>query len=158
LAQEFVHPTNVVSVSQGNTQLQANGNAFIGWGSAPVFTEFNSSGDLLFNGRFPQGGSSYRASRFPWIGNPSDSPVAVVQKGEGSAYSVFASWNGATEIATWEVLAGDDPNQLDSIGSADRTGFETKIEVSGDAANFAVQAKDKSGKVLGVSEVVKPTS
>jgi hypothetical protein len=155
LSQEFAHPSGIVSVSQGNNQMQPNGNVFVGWGSAPVFSEFSSDGELIFNGRFPKGVTSYRAHRLPWVGHPSEAPAVAAQKGDGTDVTVYASWNGATEVASWEVLAGDDPDHLVSVGSRDRSGFETKISIKTDAAYVAAQGKDKSGKVLGVSEAVQ---
>jgi len=35
------------------------------------------------------------------------------------------SWNGATELGTWAVLAGKNPSALAAAGSQRRAGFET---------------------------------
>ncbi|MFL5760779.1 MAG: arylsulfotransferase family protein [Thermomicrobiales bacterium] len=158
LAQEFVHPTKIVSTSQGNNQVLPNNNAFIGWGSAPVFTEFSPDGDVVFNARFPQGVTSYRAYRLPWVGQPAEAPAVAAEQGEGTHVKVYASWNGATEVAKWQVFAGDNADNLQPIGSAPRKGFETTISVNSEASMFAAQAQDKAGKVLGLSEAVKPKS
>jgi hypothetical protein len=156
LVSEITHPTEVLSISQGNMQVLPNGNVFVGWGSAPVFSEFDADGNLIFNGRFPQGANTYRAYRFPWVGTPGAPPDVAVQTGLGDDMTVFVSWNGATEVATWEVLAGPDPGQMEVIGSTSRTGFETSIDVQTAEPNLAVQALDAEGDVLGVSETMMP--
>jgi hypothetical protein len=156
LARQFVHPTEITSVSQGNMQVLSNGNAFVGWGSAPVFSEFGPEGSLRFNARFPATVTSYRAYRFPWIGLPSDAPAVVVEPDVDSAVTVYVSWNGATEVATWAVLAGADPARLAPVTAAPRTGFETAIILRTAEPYLAVQALDAAGQVLGVSAVVEP--
>ena len=69
---------------------------------------------------------SYRCLRFPWVGRPVDVP-AIVASG-GSRPSVACSWNGATEVASWEVLAGPTRSALRNVAAAPRAGFETVIE------------------------------
>ncbi|MGH2559713.1 MAG: arylsulfotransferase family protein [Thermomicrobiales bacterium] len=156
LVREYVHPTEILSVSQGNMQMLPNGNAFVGWGSAPVFSEFGPDGSMRFNGRFPTDGSSYRAYRFPWTGLPSDAPAVVAESGAEDEVTVYVSWNGATEVASWHVLAGPDPDQLRPVGSEPRAGFETTISVQTSEPYLAVQAQDGARQVLGISAVVGP--
>jgi Arylsulfotransferase (ASST) len=155
LVHEYPHPTNIISVSQGDMQQLPNGNFFIGWGSAPVFSEFDQDGTLLFDGRYEQGVSSYRAYRFPWTGQPDDAPAVAAEQGAGTEVKVYASWNGGTEVATWQVLAGSDPDQLRHVGDAPRSGFETEITVQIEAGYVAARAQDGAGKVLGTSAVTK---
>ena len=52
------------SGSQGNIQLLANGDVFIGWGSEPYFSEFSAGGQLLFDAHMRGSYQSYRAYRF----------------------------------------------------------------------------------------------
>jgi Arylsulfotransferase (ASST) len=155
LVTEYVHPTEILSVSQGNLQMLPNGNAFIGWGSAPVFSEFDADGNLRFNGRFPKGGSSYRAYSFSWKGQPTTEPAIAVELESGTEATIYASWNGATEVATWQVLAGQEPDQMQHIGDAPRSGFETAITAQTEVPYLAVQAQDGSGNVLGVSAAIR---
>lgn len=61
--------------NQGSVQLLPNGNAFVGWGSAPLFTEFSPDGKILYEARLPVGVSSYRAFRFRWPAPPSAAPA-----------------------------------------------------------------------------------
>jgi hypothetical protein len=69
--------------------------------------------------------------------------------------SVYASWNGATEIASWRVLTGPSPAQLTPVVSAPKSGFETAIAAPGLPPYVAVQALDASGAVLGTSRTLK---
>lgn len=156
VAREYIHPTGILSVSQANTQILPNGNVFIGWGSAPVFSEFDPNGELLFNGRFPRGGTSYRAYRFPWVAEPIDPPDVAVDSLADGMVNVYASWNGATEVASWSVLAGSNANLLLPVGSAPRDGFETTISVQSGGPFFAVQALDASDTVIGTSATIQP--
>jgi len=155
LVRQYAHPTDILSVSQGNMQVLPNGNVFIGWGSAPVFSEFDPEGNLVFNGRMPRAGTSYRAYRCPWVGIPAEPPAVVAEAGLGSEVTVYASWNGATEVATWEVVAGAAPGELVPVGSGERTGFETAITVETDGAYVAVQALGADGAILGASEPIE---
>jgi hypothetical protein len=155
LVREIAHPTKITSVSQGNFQMLPNGNWFIGWGSAPVFSEFNGNGELVFNGRFPRGITSYRAYRFPWVGQPQDDPAIAVEAGLDNEVTVYASWNGATEVTTWRVFAGSNPDNLQEVDTTPRSGFETTITVQTSELYVAVQAEDSAGKVLGTSSAIE---
>ncbi len=155
LVREYIHPTEILSTSQGNMQVLPNGNVFVGWGSAPVFSEFTEHGDLVFNGRFPAAGTSYRAYRHEWVGQPAEPPALAVERGAGDAVTVFASWNGATEVATWRVVSGPNVAALAEVGAAPRDGFETAIEVTTVDPWIAVEALDAAGEVLGVSEPIE---
>jgi hypothetical protein len=67
---------------------------------------------------------------------------------------IYASWNGATEVATWEALGGIDPASLSSLGQFPRTDFETVLAVEATSGMVAVNALDKTGAVLGTSKTV----
>jgi hypothetical protein len=141
--------------SQGDDQVLADGNSFVGWGEEPYFTEFSPSGQIVFEGHFPFPGESYRAFRFAWSATPAAPPaLAVTVSGSGS--TVYASWNGATGVSAWRVLAGATPATLAAVASAASTGFQTTIAVAGTDADFAVQALGAGGEVLGTSPATAP--
>ena len=99
LVREYTHPKELVSPSQGNVQVLPNGNVFIGWGSEPFFSEYSNDGELLFDAGFPPVASSptgLSASRGP--GTPDD-PAVAVERGSDDEVTLYASWNGATEVA-----------------------------------------------------------
>ncbi len=155
LVREYSHPDELRAVSQGNMQVLPNDNVFIGWGSQPTFSEFSKDGKLLFNARFPPEVESYRAFRFPWSAHPRERPAVAAERISGGKVRVYASWNGATEVAAWEVLAGPRLGQLHSVGSVPRDGFETAMLVRTAKLYVAVQAKHSSGRVLGASKPVE---
>jgi hypothetical protein len=139
-------------------QVLPNGNVFVGWGSEPSYSEFGRDGKLLYDASFPSQVESYRAFRFPWKGQPEDRPAVVAEAGSDDRVTLYVSWNGATEVATWQVLAGGYPHKLEPAGSAPRKGFETAVTLYTSEPYVAVEAKDGSGRVLGTSEAVKPVA
>jgi hypothetical protein len=145
---------DLVAGTQGNMHLQANGNALIGWGQQPFFSEHDKNGNLLLSIRFPDPDISYRAYRFAWTGHPSARP-SVAARATGSRTRVYASWNGATEVASWRVLGGPSSRKLAAVGKRARGGFETPVTVSSKGPSFRVQALDAKGKVIGTSKAVR---
>jgi hypothetical protein len=69
---------------------------------------------------------------------------------------IYASWNGATEVTTWLVLAGSAPDQLEPLASAPHQGFETVITVRTTESYVGLEAVNSSGKVLGTTNAIKP--
>ncbi len=59
-------PEGLSAASQGNAQTTPDGNLVVGWGALPYFSEFDRSGNLLFNAELPTGVNTYRAYQFPW--------------------------------------------------------------------------------------------
>jgi len=155
LLREYASPEGLLSTSQGDAQLLSNGNVFVGWGSQPYLSEFSRDDELLLNARFPPDCESYRAFRFPWSGHPTDAPAVAVERRSEDRVALYASWNGATEAATWEVISGPSPNRLEPLGSVPRDGFETAMLVQSSHSYFAVRAKERSGGVLGTSAPLK---
>jgi hypothetical protein len=155
LLREYTHPDELLAGSQGNVQVLSNSNVFVGWGSEPVLSEFAGEGELLFSAHFPAESESYRAFRFPWSGRPHDEPAITAEAGPEDEITVYASWNGATEVATWQVLAGPGPERLGAVASVPRRGFETAITLTTTEPYVRVQAKNASGKVLGTSRVLR---
>lgn len=156
LVRDYPHPSEMRAETQANMQTLPNGNVFIGWGSEPVFSEFDSEGELLFDAALRAGTESYRAFRFPWVGRPDEDPAIAVESGLAPGeVAVYASYNGATEVTEWEVLAGAGADRLESLGSVPREGFETFITARTDRPYVAVRARDRSGRVLGVSNAVE---
>jgi hypothetical protein len=155
LVREYTDPKELRSPTQGNVQVLPNGNVFVGWGSAPVLSEFDHDGELLFSAAFPTEGESYRAFRFPWSGQPTDDPAIAAETGPEDQVKIYASWNGATQVATWQVLAGSGPDELGSLASVPKKGFETVITFHTTEPYVGLQAMNASGKVLGTTEAIK---
>jgi hypothetical protein len=156
LVREYAYPGKRLAQTMANMQVLPNDHVFIGWGSKPFFSEFSTDGELLFDAKFSASNNeSYRAFRFPWSGHPSDWPAAVAERASEDEVRVYVSWNGATEVSTWEVIAGPDPDYLEAVGSVPRSGFETALSVLTSHPYVAVRAKDHLGQVLGTSAPVK---
>ena len=150
------HNPPLLSGSQGDEQTLPDGDVFVGWGEQPYLTEFSPSGQILFDARLPSPGQSYRAFRFPWSGTPSSPPAVAVRPGGAGAETVYASWNGATAVSSWQVLTGPSRAALAPVTMARRTGFETAVRLASTPRYLAVRALDASGTVLGTSAVVQP--
>ena len=95
----------ILSDSQGDVQLLSNGDAFVGWGQVGEVSEFSPCGTLTFDMHLAAPASTYRAFRYS--GARSRRPAGA-RRGRLGAKStqLFASWNGATDVASWRVLAG----------------------------------------------------
>jgi hypothetical protein len=153
LVAQFAHTPPLVAESQGNLQALANGDWFVGWGQEPYFSEFSPSGAAIFDAHFPPHEQSYRSFRFPWSGTPAHRPVFAFAASRAHGGTVYASWNGATGVASWRVLAGARAGALHAIATAPRAGFETALTLPGPVSGpyLAVQALDAAGHVLGAS-------
>jgi hypothetical protein len=134
----------------GSMQPQGNGNEFVGWGSVPSFSEYTADGKLLQQARLPGPDLSYRATIEPWEGLPDDAPTGAA-RGQGSHTTVYASWNGATRLASWRVQGGASTGQLHTVASAAKRGFETTVPVSGNYRVLRLQALDSRARVIGTS-------
>jgi hypothetical protein len=154
LVRAFTSPEGLLSTSQANHQILPGGHQVVGWGSQPYLTEFGPDGRVLFHATFGSGMDSYRAFKFRWTGRPRTDPAVAVQRHGDDEVTVVASWNGATEVVGWTLLAGPDAAHLTPVGSAPRTGFETAIRVTITEPLIAVQARDEQGSVLATSRAV----
>ncbi len=155
LLRQYVHPGGISAFSQGSVRVQPNGNVFVGWGAAPVFSEFSPGGRLLFDGRLTKGKGNYRALRERWTGRPRTRPALAARRTRDGRVRVWASWNGATEVARWQVLAGS-AARLRGVASKARDGFETELTARTRATHVAVRALDARGRVLGTSRAERP--
>lgn len=148
-------PAEIVSLNMGNYQLLPNGNGFLGWGGSPGVTEIGPDHTVRYAARFTDGMTSYRSFRAPWVGLPQDTPAVVADPGSDDTTSVYVSWNGATQVTAWRVLAGANPESLSPVVDAPRAGFETRIDAPGSHEYVKVEALDAQGKIIGVSEPVQ---
>ncbi len=146
LVHAYEHTPSVVSFFEGNVQNLRGGKQFVSWGDSPYFSEFDAHGRLLYDARFVDANTSYRAYVFPWQGQPLTRP-SIATATEGHTETVFASWNGATDVASWRVLAGASTKSLQPVALAPAQGFETAVRII-PSTYVAVQALDASGHVL----------
>ena len=155
----YYHDPMLIVASQGDVQKLSNGNQLIGWGQQPYLSEYTDLGNtaiqpslnLLYDMQFPSQNISYRAFKNTWTGSPIYPPSIAVTLSTKNSF-VYASWNGSTETAAWQVLAGPTCDNLSVVvNCTPRTGFETKISVNSEGPYFQVNALDANGQVIGTS-------
>ncbi len=162
LDRSYYHDPNLQIASQGNVQSLHNGNKFIGWGQSQYYAEYKEAGNTvdnpalntLYDAQMPGNNYTYRAYRHRWIGSPCYPPSVAVRQ-ESSRIKVYASWNGSTETASWQVFAGCSKKHLSKIKTTPKSGFETAITVANHGPYFRVKALNAKGKVIGISPVIK---
>ena len=158
----YYHDPNLQVASQGNVQTLKNGNRFIGWGQSNYYAEYRKAGNtindpalnMLYDAQMPPTNYTYRAYRHCWVGTPHYPPsIAVIANQDRR--TVYASWNGSTETAMWQVFAGLSSHHLSKVKTMEKIGFETVISVKSQGPYFKVKALNAEGKVIGASKVVK---
>jgi hypothetical protein len=129
----------------------------MGYGGLPNFTEYAGDGRVLLDGTLGPGVEDYRTYLAPWQGQPATRPAVAAQEPSPGAATIEASWNGATDVAAWRVLAGPSPGSLAPVATVPRTGFETTVEIHASAAFVAVAALGGAGQTLATSAPLAPT-
>ena len=154
LVQGFYPPNDLLSKSQGSTQIRPNGNAVVNWGSEGAVTEFTPTGEAIFHaymdsGYLGKGVENYRAFRHVWVGRPNEEPaIAAFEDINGTV--IYVSWNGDTETVYWrfyEYFEAEDSSFM--LGEVERTSFETDFRIwNRNAQNVYAQAVDGRENVL----------
>jgi hypothetical protein len=161
LVKRFVNPSKtLLASSQGDTLSLPGGDWLLGYGGLPNFTEFSSSGQVLLDGTLGKNVQDFRTYlSSEWSGQPTTPPAIAVQAAAAGA-NVYASWNGATDVASWQVVqepahpsgAGGSSENLTPLTTVPRRGFQTTIPVSASAGAYvAARALSATGQVLGTS-------
>lgn len=157
LLQEFIAPDQFISASQGNLQLLGSNsewrssNAFIGWGSNAYVSEYAPDGHMVLQGHFATTGSmSYRAFKYNFTSNPTDSPALYAYAhNESAATSFWVSWNGATQVDRWRIYASESAaGPWTVVDTFDKIGFETLLTVSQYHPWSLVESLDVRGNPL----------
>lgn len=162
----YYHPQDMEAVSQGNMQVLPNGNVFVGWGHSAAFSEFDPDGTILCNIHFGASAYftfgravSYRTLKASWVGRPRTAPDA-----EFAGKHVYVSWNGATEVAAWQLEVWDGRDMTDMTfeprGKFEKTGFETEIPLPEDIEDqyCRLVALDSDGHELGATDALQRDS
>ena len=151
LVAEYLPPTARTTWAMGNVQELADGGVFIGWGTDGSFTELGPDGSVRLDGRFADGSVSYRAFRFELNTQPKGQPATEVLRNPDGSLTVYVSWNGATQVAKWQVVAGTTAAAMKPVQTSVRTGFETAIPLPVTSGTIAVVALDAHGRHLRAS-------
>jgi hypothetical protein len=149
-ADQYTQGPSFHSEFMGDIEPLPGGNELVGWGSQPRFSEYTASGRMLLDAVLPGGDLTYRATVEPWVGLPLYPPTGAARQ-RGGETTVYASWNGATQVVSWKVLAGSTSHDLVPTTTASKVGFETAISVPSGYRTFRVQALDARGRVIGAS-------
>ncbi|HXS63977.1 MAG TPA: arylsulfotransferase family protein [Streptosporangiaceae bacterium] len=158
LRHHYSHPDQVLlAQAMGSTQLMPDGNVVVGWGTNYYFSEFSQDGTLVAAATMTKHNPSYRVFSHNFYGHPSDPPDVVARHRPGGA-TIYASWNGATELDSWTVMSGRSRSSVSAVATAKKHGFETAIEVPSAGPYFAVRAHDASGRQLAQSASVRISS
>jgi len=157
LIQELLNSANPLSGSQGSFQYLSNGNYWVGYGDIPLFAEFSPTGTIVSQFQTSPSGSDvegYRSYKANFTTSPTTSPDIAIQ-----SKVVFMSWNGATQVKSWNVLSGTTAASLSLVKTVTKTGFETNFTFPAPynpTTNFTrVDALDATGKVLKSTQTVK---
>ncbi len=152
----YTHPNPpLLGASQGNMQTLPDGNTVVDYGGVPALTEFAKNGSVLFDAHLPYDMASYRGYRYPWSAQPQSAPtLAAYENNTAEETIVHMSWNGATGVASWQVLAGKKRGSLQAQAKVAATDFETSAILTKSYAYVAVRALDSSGRVLASSPTV----
>jgi hypothetical protein len=152
LVKQYFHSPALSSNYEGGAQMLPGGDLFVDWGQKPYFSEFNSKGQMNFDAHWNTFTPSYRAYRMPWNAQPPTLPTTALSRGSDGISTIYASWNGATTVSSWNLLGGNSPGGLKSVGSIGRHGFETAIRAHSMLPYFAVQALGSNHQVLATSQ------
>lgn len=127
----FPRAGGILSTSQGNTQVMANGNTFHGWGNWAYVSEHNATGDAVFFAALATNQvMNYRAYSLNWTSTPCCTVPEVYSYSQNTTAPsrIYVSWNGATTVAKWNFYGSDQiGNAFALIGSANKAGFETSF-------------------------------
>lgn len=155
LVRAYVNPAHVLlAAAQGNTLSLPGGDWLMGYGNLPNFTEYDSAGHVLLDGTLGPEVQDFRTYLSPWSGRPATAP-AILAKRSGATVTAQTSWNGATDVASWQLLAGPSPASLSPIAQSPQTGFQTTLKAATGAGYVATRALDGRGRVLGASVAVR---
>lgn len=160
IVQAFHPPDNLLSKSQGSTQLLPNGNVMVNWGSEGAMTEFKSDGTPIFHTYMDSdylglAVENYRGFRYNWTGIPNEAPAIVALEDDNSTH-VYVSWNGDTRTNIWrfyEVQEG----RRSFISEAKRVSFETEVVIDRvGVKTIQAEALDAEGSMLVNTSAVQP--
>jgi Arylsulfotransferase (ASST) len=151
LVHSYAHSPQLSANFEGSAQQLPDGDTFVDWGQQPYFSEYDAAGRQIFDAHFIAPSGSYRAYRSNWTAQPPTQPSLSVSPNADGATDLYASWNGATNVSSWRVLAGASPGALAPVGRSGKYGFETHIHAHSASPYFAVQAFDASGHALSTS-------
>jgi hypothetical protein len=161
---EYTPTTPTFATFMGDNQRLADGNIFFDWG-APftdpgyqfiTMSEVDPQNQVIFQLAFDIPYVSYRATRTPWQGSPVTLPSLAFKTG-ANGLTLGYSWNGATNVASWNLFGGTSPTNLTQIDQKAKNGFETQSYFAGLPKNecyFQAASIDKNGGEMARSALI----
>ena len=126
-----------------------------GWRDDPADNAIRQARTPTFDRLWQDGPHGFLHTSRNDVGLPGGRP-ALVAKRKGTLVHAYASWNGATQIARWQLLSGNAADSLAPAGApVPFADLETSITATTAAPYVAVQALDSAGKPLGQSAAVR---
>ncbi|KAK0257262.1 hypothetical protein LTS09_007737 [Friedmanniomyces endolithicus] len=164
LEQKWSRLDGKVSRTRSNAQFLDNGNVFANWADRGYINEFTADGRCVLEARWLSGRfNNYRAFKAHFAGYPSEPPVlsahAYGTTLETMTTVFHVSWNGATDVTSWNFfgsLAGS-PADVRPVGSVTKSGFETMHMAAGLFRMSYAEARDAHGVSLGRSPITSTT-
>ena len=145
----YPSPQRLSAGAMGSVQILPSGRVVVGWGTKSHTSEFAADGALLVDHALPAGMYSYRGLWLRWSASPEQGPAVAGRRERQSGRNLlFASWNGATGVASWLVHAGSSHDRMRPLGIAKRRGFETAIPLHQDVRFASATALDRRGRPL----------
>lgn len=98
----------------GGYQTLDSGNVMTGWGHNPGFVEYKSDGtpvmDIqrgIIGGEVLADMFAYRVNKGDWTGRPPWPPTVAADAPNGNTLeaTIYVSWNGATDVASWAIVS-----------------------------------------------------
>ena len=135
LVAAYDHPHHAITNSRGSNQVLPDGNVFMCWAYHTLVSEHSPDGTVLMEAKLKKNIHTYRAYKFEWVGHPPQPPnvySAAFVAGFDTSTIVHVSWNGATEVATWNIYQTDlEGKGRKLLASTPRHGFETNVTYAG---------------------------
>lgn len=164
---EYINPRKLRAITQGSLQTLPGGNVLLSYGHLAAFSEFSHDGRLLCDvnyapeSRFGTGDvQAYRVYKFAWQGWPLTKPDTLVALDEHEMARLFVSWNGATEVVTWDLegaaTATASEEEWVRLDTLEKTSFESAFRLRHIYPRFLrASGRDGKGGLLGTSEPVE---
>jgi hypothetical protein len=137
----------------GSNREQANGNVLVSYGVASTATEWRGD-TIVWDVQFADPAvSTYRTYRALWQGFPLDPPDLAIERAADEV-TAYTSWNGSTQVRSWQLLAGPHEDELRVVATQSRTGFETRLTAAVTSTDtvFATVALSPTGTRLARSD------
>ena len=116
----LTHPDKILAGAEGNAQLLAGRERVHRLGPRAARVADRPDGDVRFEVRLP--GERRHLPRLHlrrgWASRASRRGSYAERTGD--AVTAYASWNGATDVDAWQLLAGPSPDALQPIAKARR--------------------------------------